>query len=315
LTTEKNKRNYTCCGPNSSENKEIAEETNQVACCGPTTTEQSESSEDKAWNISDEGIRQAVREQYGKVAEGNTSCCGPGAEQPLSEQMGYSKEELDGLPEGTDLGLGCGNPTAFASIQPGDVVVDLGSGAGIDCFLAAQKAGETGKVIGVDMTAQMIDKARANAKQGGYTSVEFRLGEIENMPIADNTADLIISNCVINLSPDKPQVFREAHRVLKPGGRLMVSDIVILRPLPEHIRNSVRAYTGCIGGAMLMEEYLDAVKSAGFEDVQIIDKTGDSEAALEVTGIEDSDLSHEELNKIIMKSVVSIKVSARKPDN
>jgi ubiquinone/menaquinone biosynthesis C-methylase UbiE len=229
--------------------------------------------------------------------------------------MGYSKEELDSLPEGTDLGLGCGNPTAFASIQPGDVVVDLGSGAGIDCFLAAQKAGETGKVIGVDMTGQMIDKARANAKQGGYTNVEFRLGEIENMPIADNTADLIISNCVINLSPDKPRVFREAHRVLKPGGRLMVSDIVILRPLPEHIRNSVRAYTGCIGGAMLMEEYLDAVKSAGFEDVQIIDKTGDSEAALEVAGIEDGDLSQEELNKVIMKSVVSIKVSARKSDN
>jgi ubiquinone/menaquinone biosynthesis C-methylase UbiE len=315
LTTEKDKQRYSCCGPSSRENKKLTEEISQTACCEPTKTEQSVSLEEKAWNISDEGIRQAVREQYGRAAERNTSCCGSGAGRSVSEQMGYSKEELDSLPEGTDLGLGCGNPTAFASIQPGDVVVDLGSGAGIDCFLAAQKAGETGKVIGVDMTAQMIDKARANARQGGYANVEFRLGEIENMPIADNTADLIISNCVINLSPDKPQVFREAHRVLKPGGRLMVSDIVILRPLPDQIRNSVRAYTGCIGGAMLMEEYLDAVKSAGFEDVQIIDKRGDSEAALEEISIEETDLSQEELSKIIMKSVVSIQVSARKADN
>lgn len=305
MTTEKSKQAYSCCGPSS-----------------PSSTELSESPEGKEWNSTDGGIRQAVREQYGKVADrsnsGSSSCCGPSSGQSASEVMGYSKEELESLPKGADLGLGCGNPTAFASIQPGDVVVDLGSGAGIDCFLAAVKAGETGKVIGIDMTPPMIDKARANAKQGGHDNVEFRLGEIEHIPIGDDTADLIISNCVINLSPDKPQVFREAYRVLKPGGKVMVSDIVLLQPLPESVINSPEAYAGCVAGAMMKDEYLGAIRSAGFEKVEIVDQTGDP-ASLDEDPIiselaQNADPSQKALlSKIVMKSVVSIKVSATKP--
>ncbi|MHA2233137.1 MAG: arsenite methyltransferase [Candidatus Hodarchaeales archaeon] len=323
MTTEKSKQDYSCCGPSSSDPSPAGEEQNQASCCPPSATELSNSPEEKEWNSTDGGIRQAVRESYGKVAErsnsGSSSCCGPSSSgQSASELMGYSKEELEALPEGADLGLGCGNPTAFASIQPGDVVVDLGSGAGIDCFLAAVKAGETGKVIGIDMTPPMIDKARANAKQGGYDNVEFRLGEIEHMPVADDVADLIISNCVINLSPDKPQVFREAYRVLKPGGKMMVSDIVLLRPLPESVRNSPEAYAGCVAGAMMKEEYLGAIRSAGFENVEIVDQAGDP-VSLEDDPIvsefaENADPSQKALlSQIVMKSVVTIKVSATKP--
>jgi SAM-dependent methyltransferase len=180
---------------------------------------------------------------------------------------------MKAVPEGANLGLGCGNPVALASLKKGETVLDLGSGAGFDCFLAAQKVGAKGKVIGVDMTPEMLDKARENARKGKYKNVEFRLGEIENLPVADSSVDVIISNCVINLSPDKARVFAEAFRVLKPGGRLMVSDIVLLQELPDAIKNSVQAYIGCLSGAVMKAEYLRLIKKAGFKDVSILDES------------------------------------------
>jgi ubiquinone/menaquinone biosynthesis C-methylase UbiE len=171
------------------------------------------------------------------------------------------------------MGLGCGNPVALASLKEGEVVLDLGSGAGFDCFLAANRVGTNGRVIGVDMTPEMIEKARRNAQKAGYENVEFRLGEIENLPVADNSVDAVISNCVINLSPDKESVFREAFRVLKPGGRLMVSDLVLLKELPDFIRKSVVSYVSCIAGAVRKEEYMGAIEGAGFQEVRIIDET------------------------------------------
>ena len=237
--------------------------------------------------IEDEKIRKIVREQYAKIAECSQgyNCCGPstspesnptssccgdtGTTQNYSSNLGYSEEEQKSVPQGSDLGLGCGNPTALASIKEGEIVVDLGSGAGFDCFLAANKVGGKGKVIGVDMTPQMIDTARENAFKGGYENVEFRLGEIENLPVADNTADLIISNCVINLAPDKDKVFQEAYRVLRPGGRIMVSDIVLTKELPENIKNSMEAYVGCVSGAILKDDYIKKIENAGFEEVEI----------------------------------------------
>jgi SAM-dependent methyltransferase len=187
--------------------------------------------------------------------------------------MGYSEEDLTAAPEGANLGLGCGNPVALASLRPGETVLDLGSGPGFDCFLAAKRVGKEGRVIGVDMTPEMLMRARENARKGRYTNVEFRLGEIEHLPVADNSVDVIISNCVINLSPDKPQVFREAFRVLKPGGRLMVSDTVLLKPLPDFILRSVDAYVGCISGAMRRQEYIETIEAAGFREVQIQKET------------------------------------------
>lgn len=187
--------------------------------------------------------------------------------------MGYAAEDLAALPEGANLGLGCGNPLAMASLREGETVLDLGSGAGIDCFLAAKKVGASGHVIGVDMTPEMLSKARENAKKGGYANVEFRKGEIENLPVDDNSVDAIISNCVINLSPDKPQVFREIFRVLKPGGRFYVSDIVLTAPLPKVLQESAAVYTACVGGALLKDEYLGAIADAGLRDVRI---TGES---------------------------------------
>jgi ubiquinone/menaquinone biosynthesis C-methylase UbiE len=174
------------------------------------------------------------------------------------------------LPEGADLGLGCGNPVALASLKEGEVVLDLGSGPGMDCFLAATRVGQKGKVIGVDMTPDMLDRARSNAAKGDYTNVEFRLGEIENLPMADNSVDVVISNCVINLSPDKPRVFSEIYRVLKPGGRLMVSDIVTEKELPESVKNSSEAYCSCIAGAALKSDYLRTIAKAGFKDITIV---------------------------------------------
>jgi SAM-dependent methyltransferase len=228
-------------------------------------------------------IKQAVRERYREIALNETPCCAstssccentpqPEATQDSSRSLGYSEEEMGSVPEGSNLGLGCGNPTALAALGPGEIVLDLGSGAGFDVFLAAQKVGETGKVIGVDMTPEMIDKARKNADSGAYRNVEFRLGEIDDLPLADDSVDVVISNCVINLAPDKREVFQEAFRVLKPGGRLLVSDIVLLRALPSFIRNSVHALTGCIAGALQKEDYLDAIQSAGFTDVRVVDE-------------------------------------------
>jgi arsenite methyltransferase len=176
---------------------------------------------------------------------------------------------MKSVPDGANLGLGCGNPTALASIQAGEIVLDLGSGAGFDCFLAAGKVG-SGRVIGVDMTPEMVDKARQNARKGGYRNVEFRLGEIENIPVPDNHVDVIISNCVINLSPDKKRVFEEAYRVLKPGGRLMVSDIILLKSLPDKIKNSIAAYSACVSGATSKNNYISLITDAGFENVKIV---------------------------------------------
>jgi SAM-dependent methyltransferase len=231
--------------------------------------------------------------------------------------MGYSKAELDSLPEGADLGLGCGNPTALASIEEGETVIDLGSGAGIDCFLASKKVGKDGKVIGVDMTPEMLDKARENAKNGNIENVEFRLGEIDNLPVADNTADLIISNCVINLAPDKKKVFDEAFRVLKPGGRVMISDIVLLGELSDALKASKEAYVGCISGAIPREDYLQAIKDAGFERIEVV-----SEATFPVEDLvvgenaqkilKDANLTTEEAIKAAIK-VSSVKVRAYKP--
>ena len=230
--------------------------------------------------MKDTEIKKKVREGYARIATKKTSCCAPtssccGGSLPetISKSIGYSEAELGSVPDGANLGLGCGNPVALASLKEGETVLDLGSGAGFDCFLAANKVGKAGRVIGVDMTPEMLDKARQNARKGKYGNVEFRRGEIEKLPVEDNYVDVIISNCVINLSPDKLAVFREAFRVLKPGGRLMVSDIVLLAELPDFIKESVAAYVGCISGAMLKDDYLGAIKSAGFKDIKVIEET------------------------------------------
>lgn len=201
----------------------------------------------------------------------SASCCGPSdfSVEKMSAYMGYSKEDLENVPEGANMGLGCGNPVALASLRPGETVVDLGSGGGFDCFLAAKEVGETGKVIGVDMTPDMISKARKNAESIETNNVEFRLGEIENLPVADNTADIIMSNCVINLSPDKQSVYRDAYRVLKPGGRLAISDVLATAPLPDEIRNDLALVGACIGGASTIEDTEKMLKEVGFQDIKI----------------------------------------------
>ena len=226
-----------------------------------------------------EEIKRQVRNGYAAVATQEESCCivssccaSAEPAKDISRKIGYSDEELEEVPKGSNLGLGCGNPIALASLREGETVLDLGSGAGFDCFLASKKVGDKGRVIGVDMTPEMIDKARANASKGDYENVEFRLGEIENLPTADNSVDVVISNCVINLSTDKKRVFREIHRVLKTGGRFMISDIVLLNELPEAIKNSIVGYVGCISGAMMKNEYLDAIKDAGFDKIKITDE-------------------------------------------
>jgi len=222
-------------------------------------------------------IKKAVRDRYAQAVTRSSSCCGPAEKSSCcgsvssdakSKTMGYTDEDLRQMPEGANLALGCGNPVAIASLQEGETVLDLGSGAGIDCFLAAKKVGETGYVIGVDMTPEMIDKARENADRGNYRNVDFRLGEIEHLPAADSSVDVVISNCVINLSVDKGKVLSEAYRVLKPGGRIAVSDLALLKELPEKIRNSIDAYTGCIGGAMLLDDYKRFVEESGFKNVK-----------------------------------------------
>lgn len=222
-------------------------------------------------------ICKSVREHYSRIAREQGACCEPADacrrcndRQVVSRAIGYTEEELQTIPEGADLGLGCGNPTALASLRKGEVVLDLGSGGGIDCFLAARAVGGGGKVIGIDMTPEMLEKARANAEAGGYQNVEFRLGEIENLPVADNSVDVVISNCVINLSPDKGRVFREAYRVLKPGGRMMVSDIVTTGELPRDVRENPDAWSSCIGGAMQKTEYLVLIEGTGFKDVKLL---------------------------------------------
>lgn len=243
-------------------------------CCPPAASTTSQAEHDEH--------RQAVRAAYAQVAQANSggnacgiesSCCGvsdDGAINTLiSTRLGYSSDDLDKVPSGADMGLGCGNPRAIASLRPGEVVIDLGAGGGFDCFLAAHEVGKHGHVIGVDMTPDMLSKARNNASKGKYDNVEFRLGEIEHLPIANDTADVIISNCVINLSPNKPQVFKEAFRVLKPGGRLAISDVVATVELPPEMRNDAALIAGCMGNASLIEELELMIKAAGFIKVHI----------------------------------------------
>jgi SAM-dependent methyltransferase len=230
--------------------------------------------------MEDQKLKEAIRESYAAVANQEASCCTSagcgctGIESPavVSKNIGYSDNEIKTVPEGSNLGLGCGNPTAIASLKEGETVLDLGSGAGFDSFIAAKKVGETGKVIGVDMTPEMISKARRNAQKGEYGNVEFRFGEIENLPVADSSVNVVISNCVINLSTNKERTFQEAYRVLKPGGRLMISDIVLSEELPDTVRKSIAAYTGCISGAVLKEQYIGMIKKVGFKDVEIMNE-------------------------------------------
>ena len=254
-----------------------------------------------------EEIKKIVRDGYAKAVTQNAYCCSTGSccgstdqARNISKTVGYSDSEMNAVPEGANLGFGCGNPVAIASLKEGDIVLDLGSGAGFDAFLASPRVGKTGKVIGVDMTPEMIEKARVNAKKGNYTNVEFRFGEIEKLPVDNSSVDVIISNCVINLSPDKEQVFKEAFRVLKPGGRLMVSDLVLVKELPDAIKESVEAYVGCLAGAIGKGEYLKLITMVGFQNVLVI-----SESSYPVDAMFDNLEGAQE-------AVLSIKVSAVK---
>ncbi len=242
-------------------------------CCTPSATETQQQADE---------VRQRIRDDYGKVAEAENQGCSTGVESSccgvsddgkitmlISTRLGYSEDDVSSVPKGADMGLGCGNPRAIASLQEGETVVDLGSGGGFDCFLAAPEVGKTGKVIGVDMTPMMVSKARANAAKGKFETVEFRLGEIEHLPVADNTVDVIISNCVINLSPDKESVFQEAFRILKPGGRLAISDVVATAVLPDEMRNDKELLSGCMAGATEIAELEAMMKAAGFSKIRI----------------------------------------------
>ncbi|MFC1786615.1 arsenite methyltransferase [Halobacteriota archaeon] len=273
-----------------------------------------------------EEIKKVVREGYAKIAKQNSPCCIPANSccgnadlaQDISKKIGYTDEDLKAVPENSNLGLGCGNPVDIASLKESEIVLDLGSGAGFDCFLAANKVGKKGRVIGVDMTPEMVEKARKNAKKSNHENVEFRLGEIENLPVADNSVDVVISNCVINLSPDKERVFREAFRVLKPDGRLMISDIVLLKELPDFIKKSVEAYIGCLSGAMMRNEYIEDIKRVGFQDIGIIDETSFPLESLfndstSKSIIENLEITPEKM-KEVSSSVISIKISGIKPN-
>jgi len=264
-----------------------------------------------ATDASPDDVREVVREKYGAIAlSGGSSCCGSScgcASAPEGEQVlaaiGYDAEAVAAVPDGANLGLGCGNPLAHAQVKPGETVLDLGSGAGIDCFLAARETGPGGTVIGVDMTAAMIAKARANARRVGTANVEFRLGEIEHLPVADASVDVVISNCVINLSPEKPRVFREVLRVLKPGGRMLVSDLVLTRPLTPEFQRSIDCYVGCVAGASQKQQYLDLMTDAGFEAVTVVAEN------LYAVGL-DGTSSRE---SVPYDAVASVKVRAVKP--
>jgi SAM-dependent methyltransferase len=271
-------------------------------------------------------VRSFVRERYGKIAEefkpkaGAASCCGPSDSSCCSGETSsvvrlYETPDAATLPdEVAGLSLGCGDPVTLASLTPGQTVLDLGSGGGIDCFLAARQVGPQGRVIGVDMTPAMLDKARANKARLGIDNVEFRMGEIEHLPVADNTVDVIISNCVINLSPDKPQVFSEAYRVLKSGGKLAVSDIVTDGPLPPQIKSSLSAWAGCVAGALEVEDYLGAMKAAGFVDVKLTPVYFDAQVVDEAVAQAGESLDlHDISNEVLQKAVFSAKITARKP--
>ncbi|UCE29406.1 MAG: arsenite methyltransferase [Candidatus Bathyarchaeota archaeon] len=250
--------------------------------------------------MEEEKIRKFVKKRYGEMAKEKVSCspsceCEPTLTK-LGKRIGYSDEDLRNVPEASNMGLGCGNPVALATLKEGDTVLDLGSGGGIDVFLAAKRVGNKGKVIGVDMTEEMIEKAKSTARKFGYTNVEFRLGEIESLPVEDNSIDAIISNCVINLSIDKEKVFREAHRVLKPTGHMMISDLVTEGELPEEIKKSFDAWAGCIAGALEKNEYLDTIRKAGFKKVKVV-----SESTYDI-----------DVSEKLRGKITSVKVEARK---
>ena len=270
--------------------------------------------------MNEDKVRKIVRKGYANIAKTEKSGCGCGCGSltDISEKIGYRKEDLDSVPAEANMNLGCGNPVALASLREGETVIDLGSGGGLDCFLASKKVGKTGKVIGIDMTPEMIDRARDNCRRGKYTNVEFRLGEIENLPVADNTADVIISNCVINLSPNKSRVFEEAFRVLKPNGRMLISDMVLLKEIPPEIMGNIAAYIGCIAGAEKKHRYLELIKRAGFENVHIIEETPMSYEALITDETAKQIMNDLKINKKqaaeLLGTVVSLKVSATKPE-
>ena len=264
----------TCCETEKSDNS---------SCCV------SENKESSSHQQSD-AVRNQVRETYAKVAEASNanescgieaSCCGVSDDIDIntlnSLRLGYSDSDLENVPEGADMGLGCGNPRAIAGLSLGETVVDLGSGGGFDAFLAAREVGESGRVIGIDMTATMITKARNNADKANFENVEFRLGEIEHLPIGNDTVDVIISNCVINLSPNKPQVFKDAYRVLKPGGRLAISDVVASCEMPEEMKNDLALYAGCMAGASLITDLERYMQEAGFSEIKITPKDDSKE--------------------------------------
>jgi len=272
--------------------------------------------------MSEERIKKAVREGYGKIARKESaagcnieSCCCGGSinTDEIAKKTGYSEEELESVPEGANLGLGCGNPVALASLKEGETVLDLGSGAGFDCFLAAQKVGPRGKVIGVDMTPEMVFRARENAAKAGYDNVEFRLGELEHLPLADNSVEVVISNCVVNLAPDKDRVFAEVYRVLEPGGRFMISDMVNTISIPDFIRESLEAHLSCLSAQR--DEYLEKIQAAGFAQVEVVEETPfpwelsapTAEAIIERYGIS------QERVKEFANSVKGIKVRGVKP--
>lgn len=268
--------------------------------------------------IERENVKSVVKEAYGNIATGERkgcgcTCdsCGSGAEA-FARSIGYSEEELKVIPADANLALSCGNPTALAGLKEGETVLDLGSGAGFDCFLAASKVGLNGRVIGVDMTPEMIEKARANAHKGGIANVEFRLGEIEHLPVEDGTVDVIISNCVINLSDDKPGVFREMFRVLKKGGRVSISDIALRRELPPEVRTSIEAYVGCVAGAILLGEYKSMMAAVGFQGVTLTVK-GSSSCIDPATKDPMGRAFLENIDPATLRDVVvSVRVEARK---
>ncbi len=269
-------------------------------------------------------IRKYVRDRYAGIARKDGSCCDTGSScgcgataETVGQSVGYSADQLQSVPEGANLGLGCGNPIALASLKEGETVLDLGSGAGFDCFLAARAVGASGRVIGVDMTPEMIEKARGNAQKGGYKNVEFRLGEIESLPAADASVDAVISNCVINLSTAKDRVFAEAFRVLKPGGRVMISDLVLSKALPKAVASSLAAYAGCVAGAVQKGDYLRLLEEAGFVEVRVAEENrfpvwenGMDDYAGSVA--KNFDLPPEAVRDAA-EAVVSVRVFGRKP--
>lgn len=277
--------------------------------------------------MNNEQIQKNVKSGYAGIVKRNTKksflpnffqCCDPKEiAADIGKKIGYSEEELKNVPEDANLGIGCGNPTALASIKKGETILDLGSGAGFDCFLASRETGETGKVIGVDITPEMVAQAKKNAKKGNYKNVEFKVGEIENLPIEDNTIDLIISNCVINLSNQKEQVFKEAFRVAKPNGRMMISDIILLNDLPDYVKNSVEGHIACLAGAVKKEDYINAISKAGFTGINI-DKQAPFPIKLMLNDpiaekiVRENNLSEKEIEDIA-NSIASISISAKKP--